>query len=135
MKIAILGAGNLGISIANGLLTNNMITKLYLTKRKTSTLEKWKNIPEIIISSNNIEAVECSDIIILCVQPSQFNKISNEITEYLNKRHTIISTITGLSLNVLEKAFGKEKHIVRSMPNTAISVGQSTTCLCSNDTW
>ena len=75
MKIAILGAGNLGISIANGLLTNNMITKLYLTKRKTSTLEKWKNIPEIIISSNNIEAVECSDIIILCVQPSQFNKI------------------------------------------------------------
>jgi len=134
MKIAILGAGNLGISIANGLLTNNMITKLYLTKRKTSTLEKWKNIPEIIISSNNIEAVECSDIIILCVQPSQFNKISNQITEYLNNRHTIISTITGLSLNVLEKAFGKEKHIVRSMPNTAISVGQSTTCLCSNDT-
>ena len=133
MKIAILGAGNLGISIANGLLTNNMITKLYLTKRKTSTLEKWKNIPEIIISSNNIEAVECSDIIILCVQPSQFNKISNEITEYLNNRHTIISTITGLSLNVLEKAFGKEKHIVRSMPNTAISVGQSTTCLCSNN--
>ena len=45
MKIAILGAGNLGISIANGLLTNNMITKLYLTKRKISTLEKWKNIP------------------------------------------------------------------------------------------
>ena len=134
MKIAILGAGNLGISIANGLLTNNMITKLYLTKRKISTLEKWKNIPEIIISSNNIEAVECSDIIILCVQPSQFNKISNEIKEHLNKRHTIISTITGLSLNILEKAFGKEKHIVRSMPNTAISVGQSTTCLCSNDT-
>ena len=37
-------------------------------------------------------------------------------------------------MNILEKAFGKEKHIIRSMPNTAISVGQSTTCLCSNDT-
>ena len=33
MKIAIIGAGNLGLSIAKGLLTNNIITQLYLTKR------------------------------------------------------------------------------------------------------
>ncbi|MDB2494106.1 NAD(P)-binding domain-containing protein, partial [Flavobacteriaceae bacterium] len=33
MKIAIIGTGNLGSSIAKGLITNNAITTLYLTKR------------------------------------------------------------------------------------------------------
>ena len=39
MKIAIIGAGNLGISIADGLYINNMITELYLTKNNISHLQ------------------------------------------------------------------------------------------------
>ena len=54
------------------------------------------------------------------------------IKKYLKEKHTIISTITGLTLNTLNNAFGKNRSIVRAMPNTAISVGKSTTCLCSN---
>ena len=36
MKIGIIGAGNLGLSIAQGLLISDKITTLYLTKNKTS---------------------------------------------------------------------------------------------------
>ncbi len=132
MKIAIIGAGNLGSSIADGLYINNMITELYLTKNNLSTLTKWKKIPNVSVSSNNVEAVINSDIIILCVQPSQFKNLSNDLKKYLKEKHTIISTITGLTLGILESTFGKNRNIVRAMPNTAISVGKSTTCLCSN---
>ena len=38
MKIAIIGTGNLGLSIAKGLVLNNIITKLYLTKRNCDSL-------------------------------------------------------------------------------------------------
>ena len=38
MKIAIIGTGNLGSSIAKGLITNNAITTLYLTKRNVNGL-------------------------------------------------------------------------------------------------
>ena len=34
MKIAIIGVGNLGLSIAKGLLISDKITSLYLTKNK-----------------------------------------------------------------------------------------------------
>ena len=47
MKIAIIGTGNLGGAIANGLITNNAITSLYLTKRNVSGLsefEGYKNV-------------------------------------------------------------------------------------------
>ena len=47
MKIAIIGTGNLGGAIANGLITNNAITSLYLTKRNVnglSAFEGYKNV-------------------------------------------------------------------------------------------
>ena len=44
----------------------------------------------------------------------------------------IISTITGYAIERVEKQLGNQYPIIRSMPNTAISVGKSMTCLCSN---
>ena len=132
MKISILGTGNLGSSIASGLLEKNMITQLFLTKKNLSTLNKWEKVPEVKITTNNSNAVKNSDIIIICVQPSQFENLANEIKNYLTDRHTIISTITGLSINKIEKIFGAKTNIIRAMPNTAISIAKSTTCICNN---
>ena len=88
MKIAIIGAGNLGKCIAKGLIINNTITTLYLTKRNTNSLEEWKELNNIKVTSNNIEAVKNSEIIIISVQPNQFEKIGVEIKDYVNERHT-----------------------------------------------
>ena len=133
MKIAIIGAGNLGQCLAKGLIISNIITKLYLTKRNTCSLSEWKELSNTVITSNNSEAVKKSDIIIICVQPNQYKEISIEIKGFLNKKHTIISTITGLSIESIEKSLGANINIIRSMPNTPISVGKSVTCLCSNN--
>jgi len=65
MKIAILGAGNLGLSIAKGLIVNNAITTLYLTKRNTDNIENWSEYDNVNITSDNKEAVIKSDIIII----------------------------------------------------------------------
>jgi len=132
MKISIIGTGNLGISIAKGLLANDMFTTLYLTKKNITTLNEWQNIPNVTVSNDNIKAVKNSDFIIISVQPSQFEMIANEIKSSISNKHTIISTISGLSINSIESLIGKEISIVRSMPNTAISVGKSVTCLCCN---
>ena len=58
MKISILGTGNLGSSIASGLLEKNMITQLFLTKKNLSTLNKWEKVPEVKITTNNSNAVK-----------------------------------------------------------------------------
>ena len=48
MKIAIIGTGNLGLSIAKGLITNNLYTTLYLTKKKIEPIEKWKKYESML---------------------------------------------------------------------------------------
>lgn len=132
MKIAILGAGNLGLSIAKGLIIRNAFTNLYLTKRKIIDIEDYSSYSKVTVTSDNREAVKNCDILILAVQPTQLERILEEIKAELTDKHVIISTITGFEISRIEKIVG-DQYIIRAMPNTAIAVGKSMTCLCSNE--
>jgi len=88
----------------------------------------------MFITQDNKEAVQNSDIIIFAVQPNQFDLILKEVKSLLTDKHVLISTITGYTIDRMESIIGNQHPIIRSMPNTAISVGKSMTCLCSNDT-
>ena len=133
MKIAIIGAGNLGLSIAKGLIINNAVTTLYLTKRNTNSIESMSEYDNVNITSDNREAVTSSDILIFAVQPNHFKKIVVEVADLFNENHVIISTVTGFKIESIESLIGSDNYIIRSMPNTAISVGKSITCVCSNE--
>jgi len=133
MKISILGAGNLGLSIARGLITNNSITKLYLTRRSVDSIATWSEYANTYITADNKKAVQESDIVILAVQPRQLEKLLTEIKDLLHDNHVLISTVTGFSIAKMEAIVSRDVHIIRSMPNTAISVGKSMTCLCANN--
>jgi pyrroline-5-carboxylate reductase len=132
MKIAILGAGNLGLSIGRGLITNNSLTQLYLTRRSVENIASWKEYANTHVTADNKKAVQESDIIILAVQPRQLVGLLEEIKDLLHENHVLISTVTGFSLAKMEETLGTDVFMIRSMPNTAISVGKSMTCLCAN---
>lgn len=135
MKIAIIGVGNLGYSIALGILGEGNIkfNSLYLSKRNTNTLSSFENIPNVAITSDNISAVRNSEIIILAVQPNQLDGVLKSIYSDLDPQtHTIISVVTGRTIAEIENSVPEDIPIIRSMPNTAISVSQSMTCLSAN---
>ena len=133
MKIAIIGAGNLGLSIAKGVLHSNGATTMYLTKRNTASITDYEKYGNVTVTSDNALAVKNSDVLIFSVQPGHFEKILMDVKDELTEKHVIISTITGFSIEKMESIIGKDSYIIRSMPNTAISVGESMTCICSND--
>ena len=132
MKIAIIGTGNLGCSIAKGLITTNAITTLYLTKRNLDDIKEFEGYKNVFLTTDNAEAVKNSDIIIFAVQPAHMEKILIDIKPLLHENHVLISTITGFSIAKMESIVGGDKYLIRAMPNTAIAVGKSMTCLCSN---
>lgn len=133
MKIAVIGTGNLGKSIAKGLITTNAITTLYLTRRHLNSISEFEGYKNVTLTSDNEVAVQNSDILIFAVQPSHFETILTKIKPYLTDKHVIISTITGYSISKIENEIGPEHFIIRAMPNTAIAVGKSMTCLCCNE--
>ncbi len=133
MKIAIIGTGNLGESIAKGLITTNAITSLYLTKRNLENIKGFEDYKDVSLTNDNIEAVKNSDILIFAVQPRHFETILTQIKPLLTEKHVLISTITGYSISKMEAIVGQEQFLIRAMPNTAIAVGKSMTCICSNE--
>ena len=112
MKIAIIGAGNLGKSIAKGLITTDAITSLYLTRRNLRSLSDFEGYNNVILTSDNLEAVKQSDIIIFAVQPAHFESILNEIQPVLTDKHVLISTITGFSIAKMEDNVGTDQYII-----------------------
>ena len=132
MKIAIIGTGNLGKSIAKGLITSNAITSLYLTKRNLDEIAEFDGYQNVFLTTDNLEAIKKSDVLIFAVQPRHFQEILKQIKPHLTDKHVIISTITGFSISKIEQEVGVEQFVIRAMPNTAIAVGKSMTCLCSN---
>jgi len=137
MKIAIIGVGNLGYSIAVGILNQKKDIKcqaLYLTKRNISSLEHLSKLSVVKLTSDNKRAVKFSDVIIISVLPTQLKSVLEEVKSEINpSRHTIISVATGREINEIESILGSKVPIIRAMPNTAISVGQSMTCLSGNE--
>ena len=136
MRIAIIGVGNLGYSIALGILSEDSINfkSLYLSKRNTSSLSSFETLPRVNITSNNNEAVQNSEIIILAVQPNQLDGVLKSIHSDLDPmKHTVISVVAGRTIAEIEKSVPEGVAVIRSMPNTAISVSQSMTCLSANN--
>ncbi len=133
MKIAIIGAGNLGFSIATGILHTGGATTMYLTRRNLDPIRDFESYGNVKITSDNREAVAASDILIFAIQPGHFSAILESVKDLLHENHVIISTITGYRISKMEEIIGNDQHIIRAMPNTAIAVGRSMTCICSNE--
>ena len=106
---------------------------MYLTKRNLDSISDFQGYNNVHLTTDNKEAVKHSDILIFAVQPAHLEAILTDIKELLTEKHVLISTITGFSLNKMESLVGTDQFVIRAMPNTAIAVGKSMTCLCSNE--
>lgn len=134
-KIAILGGGNLGAAIAEGLLSKGTYRAedIAITRRNTSSIAYLKD-KGIEVTDDNVKVVEQSRFILLCVQPAQLPALLAEIKPALQAdRHVLISVITSITIQQIADEAGPDFAIIRSMPNTAIAIHESMTCLAFND--
>jgi pyrroline-5-carboxylate reductase len=134
-KIAIIGGGNLGAAMAEGLISSGFVLApdLMVTKRNTAALQSLKD-KGVHISDNNMEAVAFADWIVLAVKPFQVKEVLSLIQPQLDaKRHVLISVVTGIWIKDIQEIVGEEFALFRAMPNTAIAIGQSMTCIYAHN--
>lgn len=131
--ISILGGGNIGTAIALGLAESGLFPaqSIIITRKNREALLQL-NEKGFETNKSNLEAVSSSKIILLCVQPGQLNNLLEEIAPGLQDDHIIISVVSGAWINDLKKRTGNKGSIVRAMPNTAIAIRESMTCLSSD---
>lgn len=134
-KIAILGGGNIGRAIARGLLESGETKAgdLFVTRRNPGRLEDLKQ-KGVATGNNNVEAVKKAGMIILCVQPTQVEELIKQIRGELDPgKHTLAYVVAAYEVQDIRKLLGKKIPVVRVMPNTAIAIRESMTCLATHE--
>lgn len=132
--IAILGGGNLGQALALGWVDSGAFEPegISITRRHPAKLSQFE-AAGYFVSDNNGEAARRSDILILAVQPQQMSGLFDDIRDHIDsKRHRIVSVVSGISIDEIKKQSSSEVPVVRAMPNTAVTIGASMTCLSAD---
>src|SRR5690606_3909355 len=63
----------------------------------------------------------------------QIRKVMDELAPVLSPSQTVISVVSGVTCNDIKDVIGKDINVVRAMPNTAIAIGQSMTCIATDN--
>ncbi len=133
-RIAIIGGGNLGAAIAEGLIKSKFSfpEQITITKRNTDTLKHLAD-QGCIVTSDNKRAIETSEVVIIALKPYNVKEVLEGLKESFDpKLHVVISVVTGVFLKDLSSILEGGVPIFRAMPNTAIAIQESVTCLCQS---
>jgi pyrroline-5-carboxylate reductase len=134
-KIAIIGGGNLGTAIAEGLITNGFSSPqdIMITRRNFQTLQSFVE-KGVKVSNDNSEAARFGEVIIVAVKPFQVQEVLLGIKSGLEEsRHMLVSVVTGVYIKDIYSIIEKQLPVFRAMPNTAIAIGESMTCICNQN--
>ncbi|MDR2910882.1 MAG: pyrroline-5-carboxylate reductase [Bacteroidales bacterium] len=132
-KIAVIGVGNMGGAIVAGLLKSGFIpvSGVLISDPSEKNLRKMENIGVVACGNNSI-AVQNADVVILAVKPYHIESVVKNIKAYLTPDKIVISIAAGVEICDLEKMAGENISIFRVMPNTAVALQESLTCISSN---
>lgn len=133
-RIAIIGAGNIGTAIAKGLVASGRFAaeEITLTRRRSHLLDEMAE-EGFVVGSDNADAVRRSEAVLLAVEPQQVDGVLAEIAPHLQpETHTLISVVTGITTRQIARHLDGGIAVVRAMPNTAIAVRESMTCIAAD---
>ena len=133
-KISIIGAGSLGFALGKGLVKSGQYkpADIFFTKRNSKNIELLTG-EGFLASTQNSDALKHANIIVLAVLPQQVNTVLDEIKAQLSPNHLLISLVTGIEIAQIEKHINNVCPVIRSMPNTAIAISESMTCIAANE--
>ena len=132
--ISIIGGGNLGASIAQGLLGSGLYpaSSITVTRHKVELLAHLAGAG-VRVHSDNCRAVREAGVVILAVKPLTLDKVLHEIKPELQPHHILVSVVTGVSIAHMESVLGAHVPVFRAMPNTAIAIRESMTCVATRN--
>ena len=133
-SLAILGGGNLGQALARGLARSGTLPpeRIHVTRRRPDGLEGLAS-EGFPVGTDNLAAIQEAGTVLIAVQPQQITDLLDEIRDDLDPgRHKVISVVSGVTVPQLREMIPAPTPVVRAMPNTAVSIGESMTCLSSD---
>ena len=126
MKVAFIGLGNMGASLAKAVAKEVASTDLLLVNRSPQKVEEFSS--QYGGTASDLEQVfQEAEVIFLGVKPYQLSPLLEEYQVILGQRSNLllVSMAAGLELEQMSSVVKNERvGLIRIMPNTPVAIGQ-----------
>jgi len=132
--VAVIGAGNLGSALIDGLVAaaGGAPKRLLAADASADRLAAISaRHPQVETTQSNLEAASF-DIIVIAVKPHIVTPVLEEIADALHSEQLLISLAAAVPIPAIEESLHGPQPIVRVMPNIAMTVHAAAAGLCGN---
>ncbi|WP_027136871.1 pyrroline-5-carboxylate reductase [Gaetbulibacter saemankumensis] len=128
MKVLVIGAGNMGLTYAEGMSKSKLLKKKNIMVLDTSEekLEELHKMSHFDAFSELNECVPQADIIFIAVKPYHAETLFKAIKPLANTGQIMISIMAGVTIETMIAQSGLTK-VVRAMPNLPAKIGKGLT--------
>ncbi|MFJ8256188.1 pyrroline-5-carboxylate reductase [Peribacillus asahii] len=134
-KITFIGAGSMAEAIISGLVAQQVVDPKNINVTNKSNEARLASLNEKygVTGTRNIqEAMKEADVVLLAVKPKDMLATMQSIQPYITTEMMLVSVAAGVHTASLEGIAAKEVAVIRAMPNTSATVGQSATAISTN---
>ena len=131
-KIGFLGAGNMGSSLAIGLVQHGRIppSRLTVVDVRADALEPLARLG--LRTSVAVEdAARAQDVVVLAIKPQIAAEVLETLAPHLRKDQLLVSIMAGVSTSSIEEWLGSDAPVVRTMPQITARLGLAATAVCT----
>lgn len=128
MKILVIGAGNMGLTYAEGMSKSSLLGKhkirIYDTDPKK--LQTLREQGVFNVFDNLQDCLPTSNLIFLAVKPYHTDGLFEQVKPMLSDDQIFVSLMAGVNIKSIQERLGIKK-VVRTMPNLPAKVGKGVT--------
>ncbi|MFA7255004.1 MAG: pyrroline-5-carboxylate reductase [Candidatus Omnitrophota bacterium] len=134
-KIGVIGVGNMGASILEGVLAKSLTTpsRVWVYDKALAKAKSFARRNRVNQASSIVELLKKTDVVLLAMKPQDFVTFALEHRLSFRPGQNVISILAGMTTEKITKALGKNVTVVRAMPNLGAKVGQSMTVICGKN--
>lgn len=130
MRVGIIGYGSMGKMLLWKFSEAAKITKqdLFVSNRTESKLEEAKDIAQVV---SNKDLAASSDIVFVCVRPSDLKTVLEEIRDSINADALLVSLNGSVSFESIRKVI--DIRTAKVIPSLTAEIGRSQTLVCFDE--
>ncbi len=128
MKVLVIGAGNMGLTYAEGMSTSPLLSKHKLMIYDTDSIKIESLNKDLRFNAYHLldDCLPKADIVFIAVKPYHSDDLFEQMKPMLNNQQIFVSLMAGVTIKTIQQKLGSKK-VIRTMPNLPAQVGKGVT--------
>ncbi|MBF8148492.1 pyrroline-5-carboxylate reductase [Winogradskyella sp. F6397] len=128
MKVLVIGAGNMGLTYAEGMAESPLLSKhkLKIYDTDPKKIESLSKDARFIVYDDLNDCLPKADIVFIAVKPYHSDGLFEEMKPMLNTNQVFVSLMAGVTIDTIKQKLDANK-VIRTMPNLPAQVGKGVT--------